>query len=167
MSGDGTRCSDPECRLSRIDETARFATLYADRVLILDPFERFFGVIEVTSRLIEEISVSIQLLHDIRPAAEAGFIGFATGSYCFCKDHYKEFEAHQKGIEIACAVLEEQYRNQLSVEFRRSTAIDGAWEFVISGTERSVDHGQAFLISPELPEELKGRLDSDDRFVLS
>jgi len=61
MSGDGTRCSDPECRLSRIDETARFATLYADRVLILDPFERFFGVIEVTSRLIEEISVSIQL----------------------------------------------------------------------------------------------------------
>ena len=167
MGGDETRCSDPECRLARIDNTARFATLYADRVLILDPFERFFGVTEVTPRLIEDICVSIQLLHEIRPAAEAGFIGMATRNYCFCDEHYKELEAQQADIETACHVLQEQYRNQLSVELRRSTAVKSAWEFVITGPENLVEHGRSYYIIPELPEELQGRLDSDDRLVLS
>ena len=167
MGGDSTRCSDPECRLTRIDETARFAALYADRVLILDPFEQFFGTTEVTRRLINEISVSIELLHAIRPAAEAGLIGMATGNYCFCKDHYRDFEAHQSDIETACTVLQDQYRDQLSVELRRSTAVENAWEFVITGPESLVEHGQFFYIIPKLPEELKARLDSDDRYVLS
>lgn len=167
MGGDSTRCSDPECRLDRIDNTTRFASLYADKVLILDPFEQFVGVTEVTPYLVEEICFTIQLLHTIKPVAEAGLIGLATGNYAFCEEHYKEFESHQNDIKAVGNILRAQYLNQLSVELCRSAAVEDAWEFIISGPEDLIEHGKFFYIIPEPPEELVGRLDEDDRCVLS
>ncbi len=167
MGGDSSRCSDPECRIQRVDHTARFATLYADRVLIPDPFEKFFGVDEVNERLIEEVSVAIQVLHLIQPTVEAGLIGFATGEYCLCEEHYKEHAAQADDIRIACSVLQDQFAGKVRVELRHSTVVKDAWDFFVSGPESLLEHGRIVYVLRKIPDNLANQLDSAGHYVLS
>ena len=168
MGGDRTRCAATACRLARVEETAHFAILYADRVLILDPFERFFGVTDVDDYLVTELCIAVQILHVIRPAVDAGLIGFATGRYCFCEEHYKEHASRARDIQTACDVLEEQFADELDVELRRCSRGDYSWECSVTGPEVLLEHGQQFFLFRRLYDEaLEARIVDDNPYVLS
>lgn len=98
------KCSCLQCVIDSAHHFARTACLYADRVVIPDPFS--FTYIEATD---EEIYLSLIVLKILKPLVEAGLIVFGPAAYLAC-DHCT------KARETA----EKQLAKQLWSEFRNS-----------------------------------------------
>lgn len=99
LSGGPSPCSALECRLDRLDSLAQFAALYADRVLIPDPF---FNLLEEHSHDVdsvrEELSVHVAALFRFRPLMEAGIIEFVSSKHRhICVDCYEKALRKKRG----------------------------------------------------------------------
>lgn len=99
LSGGSSPCSALECRLDRLDSLAQFAALYADRVLIPDPF---FHLLEQHSHDVdsvrEELWVHVAALYIFRPLMQAGIVEFASSEHRhICVDCYEKTLHKKKG----------------------------------------------------------------------
>jgi hypothetical protein len=73
------KCPELQCVINSAHHFARTACLYADRVVIPDPFS--FTYIEATD---EEIFLSLMVLKVLKPLLEAGIIIFGPEAYLAC-----------------------------------------------------------------------------------
>jgi hypothetical protein len=90
LSGAGNPCFHPASRFARARNLGRFASLYADTVLIRDPFEQIlYG--EDSPRLRADFSLTLQVLRALRTEIEAGVVAFAPSVVPLCAEHSKEF----------------------------------------------------------------------------
>ncbi len=107
-------CEHTDCRLGNVDQLARFAALYSDRVIIPSPFDYY---ITSDSISIDRLIGDILILNHLRPLVEQGIIGFSTNLFTICKDCLKDFtrreEEFSSNLAIIEQVLEEEYLNNL------------------------------------------------------
>lgn len=93
LSPDG-KCGMLGCRMAYAHQFARNACLYADRVVIPDPFS---FTVETTD---EEIFESLVVLKILRPLLEAGVIVFGPAAALSCSDCMKAVRAAEKQVMI-------------------------------------------------------------------
>ncbi|HZW93286.1 MAG TPA: hypothetical protein VFF64_10075 [Candidatus Eremiobacteraceae bacterium] len=92
LSPDG-KCRMPGCRVAYAHQFARNACLYADRVVIPDPFS--FTVDETTD---EEMLVLLVVLKILQPLLEAGIIVFGPAAAWSCSDCAKAIREAEKQV---------------------------------------------------------------------
>lgn len=90
LSGGISPCSSLACRLEHVESLARFAALYAERIVIQNPFDRYLEVTEFNERMILHLINDIRIIFYLKPLIEAKIISFAINVGHFCKDCYKK-----------------------------------------------------------------------------
>lgn len=161
LSGGSHPCAGVKCRLSRVDQLARFAALYADTVLIQDPlpilvnhYNEGFGDANKY-----ELIAGLHVLYQLKPLLEKGIVGFAATKFHFCKDCYQELvrDTHFEQAEAnANAILERMYlRNvKFSLIERDNIPIP---VIEVTGPDELVEHGRSYalpLYNKEFKEDL-------------
>jgi hypothetical protein len=98
LSGYPEPCGDIQCRLSNVDTMARFACLYADRVLIHNPFEDYHlrntDTEENRKRLVNDLYV----IYRIKPLLETRLVEFVetpSSRFHFCRECYEDIIAQK------------------------------------------------------------------------
>ncbi len=86
------KCGELECRIAYAHEFARTACLYADRVVIPDPFS---FTVEASD---EDIFLCLAVLKILRPLLEAGIIIFGPAGYISCPQCSKATRAAEKQV---------------------------------------------------------------------
>lgn len=149
FGGSADPCAAMECRLNQVSSMAQFAALYADRVLLPDPFE-----IATKSRggSLEEIKgelfVHLTILYALRPLIRIGIVGFAhTHHYRFCRACYARLigatpAAHKKYLSTMMNELAASYSKNTKVSFHHE---DDDFFFKIVGPDTLVPHGSAYF----------------------
>lgn len=94
LAGYPSPCANPGCRLQNVDSLSRFAALYADEIILPDPFSDFHAAIQnptyVRDRwLLLDIASHIAILHLLEPLIEDGIISFtSTSNNSVCMECY-------------------------------------------------------------------------------
>jgi len=88
----GGKCPELQCVINSAHHFARTACLYADRVVIPDPFS---FTIEATH---EEIFLSLKVLKVLKPLFEAGIIVFGPEAYLACPNCTKAANEAKKQV---------------------------------------------------------------------
>jgi len=98
LSGAVNTCFDPSCRISRAKALGRFAALYADTVLIRDPFEGILNE-EDSDKLRLDFAITLEVLESLRAEIEAGVVLFAPTDFPLCEDGLKKFSQVELAIK--------------------------------------------------------------------
>ena len=89
LSGQGHPCSAIECRLDRVDQLARFAALYANKIVIICPL-----ISKPPSKISDDIKKlfidDLTILYYLRPLIESGIVLFTPRRIPLCKIHANE-----------------------------------------------------------------------------
>ena len=87
------KCPEVQCVVESAHHFARTACLYADRVVIPDPFS--FSYIKAAD---EEIFLSLAVLKILKPLLEAGIVIFGPAAYIACSNCTKWRETEEKQL---------------------------------------------------------------------
>lgn len=120
LSGACYPCSHPNCRLKQVDRVARFAALYANHVLILNPLPAHAPeVVDRNFRL--RLCGDLQVLNHVRPLLEAGIVGLSPNYFALCDHHFAQLRhAEQKLRREASQVLSPISNTSPSSSVRRT-----------------------------------------------
>lgn len=142
LSGGAWPCAEPICRVKQADKLARFASLYADHVLIRDPFEYYRKGADVR-RLRERLYADLAVLYYLKPLFDAGLLSIAPSYLHLCQEHLKEVRDRgaliQGRLEEAINSISSEVREQLSISYVRRTRCAQ-----VTGPESVVAHGTMF-----------------------
>jgi len=123
LSGGAYPCSALDCRLEKVNSLAHFSALYADRVLISDPFESLVFHYKTSSinRLREEFLAALEIVFYIADLVQCEFVGFAESKhYHFCRHCYSKYVAKETHFENrlreAEAFLDDLLQKEVSLE---------------------------------------------------
>lgn len=102
------KCREFECRIAYTHQFARTACLYADRVVIPDPFS--FSGIDASD---ESVFLCLTVLKILKPLLEAGIIAFGPAAFLACKPCGKVTRSAEK--KLADGLWHEFRRNDPEV----------------------------------------------------
>jgi len=149
LSGGRFPCLGPECRLSRVDDVARFAALYSDYVLIHDPFSSINVHLpddDFENNVRYELLIAITLLLYLKPLVEKGIIGFASSEFHFCDECYQRYIKDMEFIKYKNkinSVLEQRILNEVTFQ---AVIYDDEPQIRAQGPEDLVSHGATRLL---------------------
>jgi len=162
LGGDNSPCMNPSCRIRAVDSMARFATLYADKVFLPDPFEELHDWVgtKYRDRISLEIAMYVHVLYYLRPLLEEGIVSYTTTMHrnlcvtCYEKAIGEVGTQYVKKLLAAKRVLEKRYYEEIDYEV---AAIDKYMEVIQRGPDDLVPHGQAVSRSTEIPKIFIGK----------
>jgi hypothetical protein len=168
LAGLGNPCAHSDCRLSRIRDLSKFATLYADTIIIPDPFDEFLESDGEEFDRVELLFTLIKLL-DIAPLIESGIVVFGPKWFPLCEEGKKQFIKFEENTAAtlinAANVIENELLTTLS--FSKTKHSDNAFTISIDhcGEYVSTDQIDVLMLdklsrslvtdNPELTEEEK------------
>jgi len=164
-------CTYSECRLQRVDQLCRFATLYSDSVYIQSYFD-WLNHLQIPENPYQEyhfrdsISGSIQIINAIKPLIQNGIIRFLPTGIAVCKTCYTQLVEQEKALNAELnkqiKQLEKLYSYTTSADLKvRSTpsSLDGhTYEFHVTCDEELFDHGEYVTYISQLPPILLEKL---------
>jgi hypothetical protein len=159
LSGQGYPCMDEGCRIRKAEELATFAALYADRVLIRDPFESFMfkGPEDIHDFDRWDFLGSILVSVYLKPLLDKGLVVFSKSTLPLCAHHHEK----QHEIENNNIPKLELVNNSLTDEYLNKTSIIYNWDkegypfFTVNGPEDLVPHGHTVWILNKPPKSLE------------
>lgn len=116
LSGHPFPCANIECRLKKADQLARFAALYGNRVVIINPMPRFPPE-KLTDEIKEKVVENLRLLYHYKPLLEANIISLTPHSLAFCAEHAREIIALEKQLEQATRAILRKYASKIKIDF--------------------------------------------------
>lgn len=150
LSGGRHPCSNPECRIKKLNELVSFSSLYADEVYIGNPFEKmmFKDAEEVHQVDREELISGILNFYFLKPLFEKGIIKYAQNIVSLCQFHKESLaDPLSEQIERKENLLYEFFHDYLTQEC--SIVFDFRKEmgpfFEISGPENLIEHGKRYF----------------------
>jgi hypothetical protein len=152
LAGGRTDCFVLDCRMKRIDQLARFAILYSDRVYIGNYFSAY-----LTDNSIDLEGLRTSFFNDlmillyIKPLIENGNIVIAPNEFHLCKNCYMEAIHLKTKINKLIKKLSLDYFNKTNIEMIKIN--DSIYEYDCE-CELLDKHG-TFILERELPEEIK------------
>jgi hypothetical protein len=90
LSGGLLPCSELGCRLERVESLGRFAALYAERIVVQNPFEAYLDSQHLSEMALEDLANDLHVMFYLRPLIESGIITFALNVTHFCKECYRK-----------------------------------------------------------------------------
>ena len=113
LAGEPVYCSSLSCRLQRADNLSRFSALYADKIVLQFPLNKYFGIHrDITN--IDRVNLynDIIVLLKYKPLALEGIIEFHLNSLCLCDDclkkHIKDKEAFDEKLQLVAEIMYEE-----------------------------------------------------------
>ncbi|HZK55442.1 MAG TPA: hypothetical protein VFC84_14760 [Desulfosporosinus sp.] len=147
LSGGAKYCASIDCRLNKASEMANFASLYADTVLIKNPFGEYLTYQTYNDTLRNYITNDILIVWYYLPLIKKGIVRFAQTDHQFCSECFEKFSSneyysYEKKAEAAYKFLQNEYLNNVSINFEN----DENFGFLeIRGPEELVQHGITFI----------------------
>lgn len=182
LSGDVYPCSHIEHRLEYADQLARFAALYADKVLIRNPLGHYFfdfsdeltsteDIHYIKKRLIDDLRV----LYHFKPLVDGGIADFVIGHFGFCKNHLEELLVEpkvMKNFSRAKQALNNKFIKKVEATLYKVLNEDDKvsnedYLLTLEGPPDLVEHGSVVLPIYELPEHLTKPLIDKDIYKLT
>lgn len=159
LGGGIEECASLECRLKKIDQLARFAVLYSNKVYIrnfLGDYEHLKN--EPKIELLERLFNDLCIIWYIRPLIEKGHISLLSPikhmcPYCFVEHYRLEPTLGGRLIRVQ-RKLAQQYLANTSLNIVK---LGDKYGIEARGPETLYEHGFAGVILRKLPECLKRR----------
>ena len=172
LSGSPSPCAAMDCRMQNVDAMARFATLYADRILLRNPFEDYHRINQFDDDSYEKIVNDLRIIYQLKPLLEAGLVDFVESpspKSHFCLECYEKIIFSQPkyfGERLS------ETKNKLRDKYIKEAIfyienIDGTKFVIKENKSESIDDGSCAYIIEGLSEPLERRLRSSDRIKLS
>ena len=158
LGGSRLECANLDCRISRINELARFALMYSDKVFI-SSFLSDYKHIEHNEELElakEQFYEDLFVLYKIRHLLERGYIRFFAPETDICFScQAKEFLGDKAGkkFDKEYRILQKSYLNKMSVSCEMEEDIYG---FSCDGPYPYFDH-ERIRVHREVPHEISTR----------
>ncbi len=83
LSGGPAPCMHLNCRMGQANSLSAFAALYADRVLVRNPFGKYEAA-PATSSVRDFLADDVRILYRLRPLLDAGLMEVATERFHIC-----------------------------------------------------------------------------------
>jgi hypothetical protein len=158
LSGGAEYCASIGCRLNKASELIDFASLYADTVLIQNPFEKYLKYDSYNETLRNLIVNDILIIWFFSPLIKKGIIRFAQTEHPFCNECFKrlssnEFYNYEKKTEDSYNFLVKEFLDNVTIYFENNEKF-GFLEIV--GPEELVEHGTNYIhFTHYTPKELE------------
>ncbi len=154
LSGNPTTCYHSRCRLQNLDSLARFAVLYADKVYINNPFERYANLHEVNDFTRPILAGDIAGMLHLKPLVTNGIISIQNNYIHLCQDCLEQIEAIEEELEKQTKnirkVLNKEFHKKITATLR---SMDDEIFISMEGPEDLIDHERIDLVG-EIPETL-------------
>ena len=162
LAGAPFPCSSISCRMQNLMELTRFSVLYADSVVLPNPFaERPHNSASLfQTGFHPEDPVNFALLYFLRPLIEAGIVTFAKRIPHFCPDCLAKHGDLEKlgfvrDLEVTANLFYEQFSPKVSYTLERA---DGGYRLTAHGPVELIRHGSTSHNYSEVPEAIQKRL---------
>ncbi|WP_066687910.1 hypothetical protein [Christensenella intestinihominis] len=158
FSGEPFPCSHYNCRMKNVDKLARFSSLYADKVLIKSPLDKYLEIEEMNpEELAKDLYVDILLLEKLRPLIIADIVGFSSEYICVCQDCLEKILDIEDNFRIKVESLQSDIRKDCLASITCSLCNDYGYPFLrIEGAEKYGFHETTdWLFKYYLPSPLK------------
>lgn len=163
-------CSSIECRLDKVRELSSLAALYANRIYIINPFEKFLDSHQ-DGFAIQEFLADLKSLYQLEPFANYGMLGMRNSYLHLClsdktKMENLKSEAEEK-LEIACSILSDEYKRCQAKVVRHPR--NGYYFIRVTGPSDLIDHDAVDLIGSPADKayEIFGFADIDKDYMVS
>jgi hypothetical protein len=168
-------CSSYDCRIAKFDFLARYAALYANRVMFPLPLKHPSKA-TVGADVADELSYSVLMLLQLRPLVDAGLIVPVVMRSMHCV-HTKKWATTM--IELVRSVSDDaafELQKHFRVVYQSAEKSPTGQEFInIEGPEDFLEHGGGVLlvddpkswVSPKAKFDARGRLEIRGRKKLS
>lgn len=143
----------PPCRATRAQTLARYAALYADKVIAPVPLINPH-VHGRPSNSNEEFDLRLDMagnvlsIHEMRPTIEAGLVEIITRELHFCPDCIAKALGGHRRISAAAQRLANKTRSQFSMSYRPASS---AAIFTVHGPADYCDHGEFARLYYRIP----------------
>ncbi len=147
LSGGIEHCSSSKCRMEKVKQMANFASLYADVVLIQNPFEKYETVNTFDEQTRYSIAADISIVQYLQPLIKRGIVRFAVSEHHFCKDCFQKVSSskyydYEEKANCVNNFIETEFIKDLSVTYENNKS----YGFLkIMGPEYLVDHGVQYI----------------------
>ena len=162
LSGGSYPCGESHCRLQRADRLATLAALYADHVVIRNPFTSYYATSDLDS-LRHRLAGDMAVLSRLEPLINSRIVSVTPPAIAMCRSCSRQFERERQrlttAIDKAGDEILSRYGHRISVRRDIKTG-----SFAIRGPEEIVVHGSRFL-RPGKRSDLSGRLTSKRRML--
>lgn len=159
LSGLDYPCQKYVCRLNNLERLARFSALYADTVLIRDPFEVHKNQKDelepyALQLLRDDVIISLELIYYLRPLIDNGVVGFARSNFHLCRDCFLEGigldnEEYQHKISQAKAHLKVKYANEAKFTLKTNQK-SRTLQLHVEAPEYLINHSSLWVSSPKI-----------------
>jgi hypothetical protein len=160
MSGGTYPCAEVNCRVRNMYELAAFTALYADKVVIPNPFEHIYHRLSSGFRFdneeqihffVEQLIGDIVVMLNFKPLVENKLLTINPQLRCYCKDCWKREIAGQKKIQAFLKKIEPDiiYDLNKNIKFK----LDTKKSIIMSGTKDYI--GMEAIRFAILPKNLK------------
>jgi len=148
LSGDIIPCTLPDCRLERIDSLARFSALYSDKVLILNPFNKYHFNTKSKPRSYKLWLIGdMKVLLKIQPLIESDLMWIGSGILHLCSKCYGKLIQQEKKVREKAKQVEDllvkEYLDKIKVECEMEKSTPFVY---VSGPEEIIDHSKHILV---------------------
>jgi hypothetical protein len=142
LSGGCYPCIHPDCRLKQVDRVARFAALYANHVLIINPLPAHTpAVVDQDFRL--RLWGDLQVLNHVRPLLEAGIVGLSPNYFALCDHHFVQLRHAERKLRREASKVLSSHLKHISIKLSQKDD----YVFVqFEGPEKIFEHGSGAII---------------------
>lgn len=164
LGGYPSPCANPSCRIESVDSIARFAALYANVVLLPDPFAEIHDNVpampeqKIWSCI--DIATHIRILNLLEPLLEEGIVGYADTLHhrlcteCYAKAIGEVTSTYSERLVTIKSLIRKKFLDGVTVEVIEAS---GSINYHISGPDEILPHGGFFKPAHKLPKNLNGR----------
>jgi hypothetical protein len=165
LSGGSQYCASINCRLDKASEMANFACLYADTVLIINPFDKYLEFQLYNETLRESIANDILVIWYLSPLIRRGIVRFAQTEHHFCSNCFEKLSSNYEiKKESAYNYLHKEYLENVTIFFENNEKFG---KIEILGPEELVEHGAMYInFTHYLPKELSKYANSKGKHKL-
>lgn len=139
LSGGPFPCRHVDCRREKADDLARFAALYADRVLIRDPYSLYNGRDWYDNVLRTCLAGDFLVFFYLEPLFENGLLGVGSPVLPYSESHHSQERDVSHTLQRFNTWLRDKYLDEIEFQYDKSTGL-----IVVEGPEFIVPHGKQF-----------------------
>ncbi|MBT7583688.1 MAG: hypothetical protein HN572_12040 [Kordiimonadaceae bacterium] len=152
LGGGPTPCIDPSCRIQRVISLTSFAGLYAEKILIPDPYEIIIERINTSTDINIEVSIQIYITHLLSPLIKSGIICFSESKHHhLCRSCYSEAISKLTGTDAKKFYeninrIEKNIENRFLKDAKYIIDRDNSGYYMkISASEDLIEHGSTYF----------------------
>jgi hypothetical protein len=125
MQGGPHPCVNYECRKKNLERTLRFVALYAERLVLVNPFEALSAEMINNQQSIDYyrfcLMNEIEIMKFLKPFIEKGIVKYGRSQIHLCKDCLEEKILNKSNVDgfitNMLSKMEDEYLKQIEVKF--------------------------------------------------